>query len=69
MIKILQKIFQKKSPCRSLQEIECENFVISGKSYEIGNNELNKKSFFEFFKKKTIQYFSVILMIITRKII
>jgi SAM-dependent methyltransferase len=57
ILNILQKILQKKSPCRSLQEIECKNFSISGKCLEIGNNELNKKSFFKFIKNENKDLF------------
>ena len=57
MIKILQKIMKKKSPCRSLQEIECRNFNLYGKCLEIGNDQLNKKSFFNFFKSSDTDLF------------
>tara|TARA_B100001063_G_C16742046_1_gene545344 strand:- start:630 stop:1286 length:657 start_codon:yes stop_codon:yes gene_type:complete len=52
MIKLINKILKRKSICRSLQEIECEKFFLENRSLEIGNNNLNKKSFFNFFKKK-----------------
>ena len=51
MIKLIKKVLCKKSICRSFQEIECEKFLLESKSLEIGNSDLNKKSFFNFFKK------------------
>ncbi len=59
MLKIFQKILQRKSPCRALQEIECENFDLHGKCLEIGNDQINKKSFFNFFQMNDVNpYFS-----------
>ena len=45
MFKILKNLLAKNSPCRALQKIESEKFLISGKCLEIGNNEFNKKVF------------------------
>ena len=52
MFKILKNLLAKNSPCRALQKIESEKFLISGKCLEIGNNEFNKKSFFNDFSLK-----------------
>ena len=50
MIKIIKKILLRNSPCRSLQKIECEKFMLNGNCLEIGNTEYNDKSFFKDFK-------------------
>ncbi len=52
MFRLIKKILEKKSICRSLQEIESRKFMIGSSSLEIGNFDLNKKSFFNFFEKK-----------------
>lgn len=50
MIDILSLIFKKNSPCRALQIIESRNFELGGDCLEVGNFDLNKKSFFNFFE-------------------
>ena len=50
MIKIIKKILLRNSPCRSLQKIESEKFMLNGNCLEIGNTDYNKKSFFNDFK-------------------
>ena len=52
MFRLIKKILEKKSICRSLQEIESRKFMIGSSSLEIGNFDLNKKSFFNFLEKK-----------------
>ena len=52
MIDILSLIIKHNSPCRALQIIESKNFELGGDCLEVGNFDLNKKSFFNFFKLK-----------------
>ena len=55
MFKIFKNLLRRNSPCRTLQKIECEKFLISGKCLEIGNTEFNKKSFFNDFHLKNVK--------------
>jgi len=55
MFKFYKNLLARNSPCRILQKIECEKFLISGNCLEIGNTELNKKSFFNDFHLKNVK--------------
>lgn len=57
MLKIIQNLILRNSPCRALQKIESENFTLSGDCLEIGNFNLNKKSFFNDFSYKQANFF------------
>ena len=57
IIDIIKYLLLRNSPCRTLQKIESENFVLSGDCLEVGNFNFNKKSFFNDFSLKQANIF------------
>ena len=67
MLKIIKNLFLRNSPCRALQKIESENFILSGDCLEVGNFDLDKKSFFNDFSLKSTNIFFCDLKKIKKK--
>ena len=52
-LKVIKGIYQNKSLCRILQNLECEKIKISGQILEFGAEPLSKKNFSSIAKKKS----------------
>ena len=67
MLKIIKNLIKRNSPCRALQKIESEKFILSGDCLEVGNFDLDKKSFFNDFSLKSTKIFFCDLKKIKKK--